>query len=391
MKNICIVGCGYVGYSLSLVLAKNNNVTAFDIDKNKVNLINSRLPLFDEDLIIDYLKSNELHLVSTNDLNYIKENVYDYFVIALPTDFDDSLKKFNTQLIEEYIEKIVKFNTNAKIIIKSTVWIGFTDYINKKLKTDCVMFSPEFLREGSSLYDSLYPSRIIVGGTNKESKEFGELLLNSSEDKKCPVIYTSSKESESIKLFSNAYLAMRVAFFNEIDSFSLMQNLDSRNIIQSVCLDNRIGNFYNNPSFGYGGYCLPKDTKQLLECFDNTPQNIIKSIIDSNITRIKFIADQIINSNKKRIGIFRLVMKMNSDNYRQSSIAQIIKILKNYNNIEIFIYEPLIKDSEFDSCKVLNDLDAFKSKSEIIVTNRRCDSLSDVDDIIFTRDLFNYS
>ena len=368
-KNITVVGSGYVGMSMALLLAQNNNVTILDINKKRVDLINSNIsPIQDKDIEL-FFETEDLKLKATLE----KENSYknsDLIIIAVPTNYDEDLNMFDTLAVESTISDALKLNSLAPIIIKSTVPIGFTRKINNKYLTDRVIFSPEFLREGSALKDNLFPSRIIVGNKNDDGIFFANLLVKGAQKKNIDILYTSSDEAESIKLFSNSYLAMRVAFFNELDSYAFVNNLDSKEIIDAVCLDPRIGDGYNNPSFGYGGYCLPKDTKQLLANFKDVPQNIISAIVESNATRKDFIANEIINSEKKNIGIYRLLMKAGSDNMRSSSIIDILRILKNQNqNLNIFIYEPEINDGTFEDCKVVSDLDSFIEKADLIIAN----------------------
>ena len=382
---ITVVGAGYVGLSLATLLSKDNEVVLIDIIKEKLDMIDNRIsPIKDKD-IEDYFKNKKLNLTTT--LDYKKAFIDSKFIIiATPTDYNTETKVFDTKSIEDTIDKIIKVNSNATIIIKSTVPIGYTKNIRKKYNKKNIIFSPEFLREGKALYDNLYPSRIIIGDKSSEAKEFGELLKNSSLKKDVVVKYMDSNEAESVKLFSNTYLALRISYFNELDTFAKKNNLNTKDIIEGVSLDPRIGDFYNNPSFGYGGYCLPKDTKQLLSNYENIPQNLIESIIKSNDTRKHFISEDIINKNPKLVGIYKLSMKKDSENYRQSAILDIINILKD-NNIDMIIYDEIIKDNSFNGIKVVNDLKVFKKESNIILANRIDKDLSDVDNKVYTRDI----
>ncbi len=382
---ITVVGAGYVGLSLATLLSKDNEVVLLDIIKEKLDMIDNRIsPIKDKD-IIDYFKNKKLNLKTTLDYKeaFIDSN---FIIIATPTDYNTETKVFDTRSVEENIEKIIQVNSDATIIIKSTVPIGYTKNIRKKYIKNNIIFSPEFLREGKALYDNLYPSRIIIGDKSSEAKEFGELLKNSSLKKNVVVKYMDSNEAESVKLFSNTYLALRISYFNELDTFAKKNNLNTKDIIEGVSLDPRIGDFYNNPSFGYGGYCLPKDTKQLLSNYENIPQNLIESIIKSNDTRKHFISEDIINKKPKLVGIYKLSMKKDSDNYRQSAILDIINILKD-NNIDMIIYDETIRDNSFNGIKVVNDLKVFKKESSIILANRIDKDLSDVDNKVYTRDI----
>tara|TARA_B100000212_G_scaffold337593_1_gene312708 strand:- start:2252 stop:3430 length:1179 start_codon:yes stop_codon:yes gene_type:complete len=383
---ITVVGSGYVGMSLSVLMAQNNDVTVLEIDKNKIKKINKRQPTIKDEELENFLNSKTLTLTATID----KEIAYSdarFIIIATPTNFDEKKKSFDTSALEGVVEDALRLNNDALIIIKSTVPIGFTKFLQDKYKTDRIIFSPEFLREGSALKDNLYPSRIIIGGFSNLAKEFGKLLKIACEDDHAKLLYVNSSEAEAIKLFSNTYLAMRVSFFNELDSYSLANNLDTKNIIKGICLDDRIGFGYNNPSFGYGGYCLPKDTKQLLADFSSIPQNLIESIVRSNETRKTFLTEKILNQNPNIVGIHRLIMKEGSDNFRSSSIKDIINDLISAG-IKIIIFEPLLKESSFDGIEIENDLYKFKERSEIIVTNRMSNDLNDCRSKIFTRDIF---
>ena len=386
---ITIIGSGYVGMSLSVLLAKgNNHVKILEIDKDKVKKINDGLSTVRDELIEKHISKNKLNVSATLDPKEALTDA-DYFIIATPTNYNEKTNKFDTESVKSTIEKILTFSKNGSIIIKSTIPIGYTDYLKEKFKTDRIIFSPEFLREGNALYDNLYPSRIIMGDNSPAAVSFAEMLKNLSLKKSTKIIYMSSREAEAVKLFSNTYLAMRVAFFNELDSFAMENKLETLNLISGISEDPRIGNFYNNPSFGYGGYCLPKDTRQLLANYKNIPQNIIQAIVDSNSTRKDFIVQEIIKYKPKKIGIYQLAMKAGSDNFRSSSILSIIERIKKYN-IPMIIYEDQILDKSFNGIHIEKDLNIFKNSCDLILTNRITDDLSDVIDKVFTRDLFGY-
>ena len=386
---ITIIGSGYVGMSLSVLLAKgNNHVKILEIDKDKVKKINDGLSTVRDELIEKHLAKNKLNVSATLDPKEALTDA-DYFIIATPTNYNEKTNKFDTESVKSTIEKILTFSKNGSIIIKSTIPIGYTDYLKEKFKTDRIIFSPEFLREGNALYDNLYPSRIIMGDNSPAAVSFAEMLKNLSLKKSTKIIYMSSREAEAVKLFSNTYLAMRVAFFNELDSFAMENKLETLNLISGISEDPRIGNFYNNPSFGYGGYCLPKDTRQLLANYKNIPQNIIQAIVDSNSTRKDFIVQEIIKYKPKKIGIYQLAMKAGSDNFRSSFILSIIERIKKYN-IPMIIYEDQILDKSFNGIHIEKDLYVFKNSCDLILTNRITDDLSDVIDKVFTRDLFGY-
>ena len=386
---ITVVGSGYVGMSLSVLLGKgSNHVKILEIDKEKVKKINEGLSTVRDALIEKYISKDKLNISATLDPKEALTDA-DYFIIATPTNYDEKTNKFDTESVKSTIEKILKFSKNGSIIIKSTIPIGYTDYLKEKFKTDRIIFSPEFLREGNALYDNLYPSRIIMGDNSPAAVSFAEMLKKLSLKKSTKIIYMSSREAEAVKLFSNTYLAMRVAFFNELDSFAMENKLETLNLISGISEDPRIGNFYNNPSFGYGGYCLPKDTRQLLANYKNIPQNIIQAIVDSNSTRKDFIVQEILKYKPKKIGIYQLAMKAGSDNFRSSSILSIIERIKKYN-IPMIIYEDQILDKSFNGIHIEKDLHVFKNSCDLILTNRITDDLSDVIDKVFTRDLFGY-
>ncbi len=388
-KLITIVGAGYVGMSLSVLLGKDNNhVKILEIDENKVQQINDGFSTVKDELIERYISKDNLNISATIDPEEAFTDA-DYIVIATPTNYDEKTNKFDTESVKSTIKKILTFSKNAIIIIKSTIPIGYTEFLKEKFKTTRIIFSPEFLREGNALYDNLHPSRIIMGDNSPDAISFAEMLKNQSLKESTKIIYMSSKEAEAVKLFSNTYLAMRVAFFNELDSFAMENKLETFNLISGISEDPRIGNFYNNPSFGYGGYCLPKDTRQLLANYKNIPQNIIQAIVDSNSTRKDFIVQEILKFKPKKIGIYQLAMKAGSDNFRSSSILSIIKRIKKYN-IPMIIYEDQISDKSFNGVNVEKDIKIFKNSCDLILTNRITDDLSDVVDKVFTRDLFGY-
>ncbi len=384
---IAVAGTGYVGLSLATLLSQNNEVIALDVIPEKVAKINNRISPIKDKEIEEFFKTKDLNLKATLDYKEAFEGAK-FIIISTPTNYDDEKNHFDTSSVEDIIQKVISMNIDTTMVVKSTIPVGFIKAMKQKYNIDNIMFSPEFLREGKALYDNLYPSRIIVGEKSERAQEFANLLKSASLKDEVEVKFMDSTEAEAVKLFANTYLALRVAYFNELDTYAEIKGLNTKDIIEGVCLDPRIGSHYNNPSFGYGGYCLPKDTKQLLANYDNVPQNLIRAIVRSNRTRKKHITEMIMRKNPETVGVYRLTMKSGSDNFRASAIQEIIEGLK-LEGVEVIIYEPTLKTEQFNDCKVINDFEEFSNKSDVILANRLEEELKSVKDKVYTRDLYS--
>lgn len=384
---IAVAGTGYVGLSVATLLSQKNEVVALDIVKEKVEMINKRISPIKDEYIENYLKNKKLNLRATLDYKDAFKDAK-FIIISTPTNYDDEKNHFDTSSVEDIIKKVIEMKIDTTMVVKSTIPVGFINDMKQKYKIDNIMFSPEFLREGKALYDNLYPSRIIVGEKSKRAEEFANLLKESAEKEDVPILFMNSTEAEAVKLFANTYLALRVSYFNELDTYAELNNLNTREIIEGVCLDPRIGNHYNNPSFGYGGYCLPKDTKQLLANYNKVPQNLIEAIVKSNDTRKDHIVNMIMKKQPQIVGIYRLTMKTNSDNFRASAIQGIIDRLKKLN-IKIVIYEPTLESNEFNQCKVIKDFEEFERITDLVLVNRMDKDIKRISNKIYTRDLFS--
>ena len=385
---IAVAGTGYVGLSLATLLSQKNEVIALDIVPEKVEKINNRISPIKDEYIEKYFREKQLNLKATLDYKEAFKNA-EFVIISTPTNYDEEKNFFDTSSVEDIIQKVISMNdNNITMVVKSTIPVGFIENVKRKYNINNIFFSPEFLREGKALYDNLYPSRIIVGDKKEKAKEFAKLLIDAAEKKDVETLFMNSTEAEAVKLFSNTYLALRIAYFNELDTYAMIKGLNSKDIINGVCLDPRIGNHYNNPSFGYGGYCLPKDTKQLLANYKDVPQNLIGAIVNSNKTRKDFITEEILNKKSEVVGIYRLTMKSGSDNFRSSAIQDIIKNLRE-KNVKVIIYEPSLNQNEFNGFEIINDINQFKKKSSIILANRQESILDDVKEKVYTRDLFS--